>query len=73
VIGDIDFSQERSILWDEIKNLTAPEKMLVNMFYVEDKNQKEIAEALGYSKSKVSRLHMQVLSKLRSRLKRRMG
>ncbi len=73
VISDMEFSRERSVLWEEIKNLSAPEKMLVNMFYVEDKNQKEIAEALGYSKSKVSRLHMQLLNKLRTRLKRRMG
>jgi RNA polymerase sigma factor for flagellar operon FliA len=73
VISDMEFSRERSILWEEIKNLTAPEKMLVNMFYVEDKNQKEIADALGYSKSKVSRLHMQLLTKLRTRLKRRIG
>lgn len=73
VIGNMEFSRERTVLWEEIKKLTAPEKMMINMFYVEDKNQKEIAEALGFSKSKISRLHMQILNKLRSRLKRRIN
>ncbi|MBU0580022.1 MAG: sigma-70 family RNA polymerase sigma factor [Candidatus Margulisbacteria bacterium] len=73
VISNMEFSRERAALWEEIKKLTAPEKMLVNMFYVEDKNQKEIADALGFSKSKVSRLHMQVLNKLKGRLKRKMS
>ncbi|MFC1517672.1 sigma-70 family RNA polymerase sigma factor [Candidatus Margulisiibacteriota bacterium] len=73
VVSNMEFSSERTVLWEEIKKLTAPEKMLINMFYVEDKNQKEISEALGFSKSKVSRLHMQILNKLRGRLKRKMS
>lgn len=63
--------ESSGVLWEEIKNLTNEEQEIIDMFYVRGLKQVEIAERLNYSKSKVCRLHMQVLSKLRNRLNKR--
>ncbi len=59
------------VLWEEIKSLTSEEQEILDMFYVRGLKQVEIADRLNYSRSKVCRLHMQVLSKLRNRLNKR--
>jgi len=73
VIDSIEFDRERKVLWEEIGTLPEDERKLVNLFYVENKSQKEIAEELGYSKSKISRIHSSVLYKLRLRLNRKLS
>ncbi len=72
IVDEIEFARERTLLWEEIQNLNKLEKQLIHLFYIEDYNQKEIAERLSLSKSKVSRLHVKILEKLRRRLSRRM-
>ena len=56
-----------------VKDLDNDEKQIVKMFYIDSLNQKEIAEHLGYSKSKVSRMHADILNKLRIRLQRKLN
>ena len=63
--------QSPGVLWEEIKNLSAEEQEIVDLFYVKGLKQVEIADRLNYSKSKICRLHMQVLTKLRNRLNKR--
>ena len=60
-----------SVLTEEIDELKEDEKRIVQLFYVEGLKQKEIADHMKYSKSKVCRIHMKVLDKLKRRLKRR--
>lgn len=72
VVDQIEFSRERTVLWEEIQSLSNEEKQIINLFYLEDVNQKEISEKLNLSKSKISRLHVRLLEKLRRRLKRRL-
>jgi RNA polymerase sigma factor for flagellar operon FliA len=72
VLDEMDRTSTNSILWEEINSLEADEKKVVELFYVKDLKQKEIAEALNLSRSKVCRLHMKVLEKLKRRLQRRM-
>lgn len=72
VVDQIELSRERRVLWDEVKDLDEDEKQIITMFYIEDKTQKEIAKAMGYSKSKISRMHADVLQKLKLRLRRRL-
>lgn len=72
VVDQMEFSRERTVLWEEIQGLNHEEKQIINLFYLEDLNQKEIAEKLNLSKSKVSRMHVKLLEKLRRRLKRRL-
>ena len=73
VAEQIDFATEKRALWDAVKTLAEDEKRIVKLFYIDDRSQKEIADELGYSKSKISRLHSQVLSKLRARVTRRLN
>lgn len=60
-----------SVLWEEIKKLEGEEREIVEMFYVKGFKQIEIAEKLQFSRSKVCRIHMSVLNKLRNRLHKR--
>jgi len=71
LVEEIEFSRERAILWEEVKSLDHDEKKIVHLFYIENKKQNEIAAILGLSKSKVSRMHVKLVDKLRRRLKRR--
>jgi RNA polymerase sigma factor for flagellar operon FliA len=73
VASQIDFAEEKKALWDAVKTLAEDEKKIIKMFYIDDRSQKEIADALGYSKSKISRIHSQVLSKLRLRIQRKLN
>lgn len=60
------------LLWSEINTLDAEEKELVELFYVKGLKQKEIAAKLNFSNSKVCRLHMKILDKLRRRMSKKM-
>lgn len=71
VTKQIDFIEEKRALWSAVKNLGEDEKKIIKMFYIDDRSQKEIADELGYSKSKVSRMHSMVLSKLKVLLQRK--
>ena len=73
MVEEIEFARERAILWEEVKILDQDEKKIVHLFYIENKKQTEIAEILGLSKSKVSRMHVSLVEKLRRRLKRRLN
>jgi len=73
VIGQIDFSEDKKLLWDAVKSLDEDEKKIIKLFYIDDKTQKEISSDMGYSKSKISRMHAMVLNKLRNRLQRKMN
>ncbi len=63
--------ENNSVLWEEIQKLEGDERTIVELFYVQGLKQTEIADKLGYSKSKVCRVHMALLNKLRVRLNER--
>ena len=68
IINRIERTNERVFLADAIAELKDEEQKLVKMYYYEGKNQIEISRALEMSKSKVSRLHMKVLEKLKHKM-----
>jgi RNA polymerase sigma factor for flagellar operon FliA len=72
VIEQIEFARERRVLWDAVRTLTEDEKKIIKCYYIEDKTQNDISRELGYSKSKISRMHASVLNKLKMRLQRRL-
>ncbi|MFH1428635.1 MAG: sigma-70 family RNA polymerase sigma factor [Candidatus Margulisiibacteriota bacterium] len=72
LMEEIEFARERAILWEEVKSLDIDEKKIVHLFYIENKKQNEISDVMGLSKSKVSRMHVKLVEKLRRRLKRRL-
>lgn len=80
VVGDVEGEKDVAFetidssddtLWDEIKRLDPVEQQFIDLFYVKGVKQKDIADQLCQSRSKVCRLHMRILEKLRKRLKRR--
>ena len=64
------FDEQDSDLWQAVKVLEDNERQIVELFYVEGLKQKEIADRLNYSKSKVCRIHLSALKKLRKRLEK---
>ena len=52
-----------------IEKLPERERMLMGLYYEQDLNFKEIASVLGVTESRVSQLHSQAVSRLRSQLK----
>lgn len=61
-----------SMLFEEIRNLDQEERQIIELFYFSSQKQKEIANRLNYSRSKICRIHMNALKKLRRRLERRL-
>ncbi len=55
-------------LWKEIYELEHPDKDVIELFYIHGLKQVEIAKHLKLSKSRICRIHMNVLSKLKNRL-----
>ena len=58
----------RARLVDAIKSLPERDQLLLNLYYFEEMNLREIGEVLGVSESRVSQLHSQAASKLRAML-----
>ncbi len=73
IIEEVDRKESHSLLWEEINFLNKDEKRLIELFYVKDQKQKEIAEIMHLSRSKVCRMHMKILDKLRRRLEKKLN
>jgi len=71
IIDEVEAHQDREALWEEIQHLNEEEKKIVELFYIQGYKQKDIADELKLSRSKVCRIHMKILEKLRRRLQRR--
>jgi len=63
--------EDTSDIWEEIKKLDYAEQQFIEFFYVQNLKQIEISQKLNLSKSKISRLHTQILSKLKSRFQKK--
>lgn len=53
---------------DEIKNLPEREQLLLNLYYQQELNMKEVGYILGVTETRVSQLHSQTIKRLRARL-----
>ncbi|MEZ5739186.1 MAG: RNA polymerase sigma factor FliA [Burkholderiaceae bacterium] len=62
-------SQFRDALEEAIGLLPEREQYILSMYYEQDMNLKEIGAVLGVTESRVSQLHSQAVSRLRTRLK----
>ena len=65
-LGDQRF---RTALVDRIEQLPEREKLVMSLYYEEGMNLKEIGAVLGVTESRISQLHSQAVSRLRSQLK----
>ncbi|MEI6268662.1 MAG: RNA polymerase sigma factor FliA [Methylococcaceae bacterium] len=59
----------QSALFDSIESLPEREKLLMGLYYQEELNLKEIGAILGVTESRVSQIHSQAISRIRSTLK----
>lgn len=59
----------RELLVKHIEELPEKQKLVLSLYYYEDLNLKEIGRVLDVTESRVSQLHTQAVTKLRSKLK----
>ena len=72
IVGEMPMSQDdvpSDAVWEAVQQLSPEEQQIVKLFYVEDLKQKEIAKKLNFSNSKICRIHLKILEKLKRRLK----
>ncbi len=61
-------SDFQAALVNAIKTLPERERLMMNLYYTDELNLKEIGEVLGVSESRVSQIHSQTIIRLRSKL-----
>lgn len=64
----VEEAQFMDAVVDAIDGLPEREKLVMNLYYVEELNLKEIGEVLGVSESRISQILASVVKKLRSTL-----
>lgn len=62
-------SADRELLLEAIKTLPERERLVIHLFYVEELNNREIAQALGVSEAYASKVRTSALARLGERLK----
>ena len=62
------FSRLAVQISDEIKHLPEREQTLLNLYYQQELNMKEVGYILGITETRVSQLHSQAIKRLRARL-----
>ncbi|NLB17227.1 MAG: FliA/WhiG family RNA polymerase sigma factor [Syntrophomonadaceae bacterium] len=67
----IEWSETKSILAEAIRKLPEKEKIVLELYYYEGLNLKEIGEVLNLSESRISQLHTKSILRLRGRLSRK--
>jgi len=72
VINSIQREELVAILSELISQLPEREQLILSLYYNEELTMKEIGQILGYTESRVSQLHTQIILKLRSRMKRKL-
>ena len=70
ILSDVSAKEDHRILAREVEELTQEEQQFIDLFYYQNKKQVEIAEILNLSKSKVCRMHVKLLEKLKSQLEK---
>ena len=72
LINSIQREELVAILSELISQLPEREQLILSLYYHEELTMKEIGQILGYTESRVSQLHTQIILKLRSRMKRKL-
>jgi len=69
-LNNLEVKETKNILADAVGDLPEKERMVVTLFYYEGLTNKEIAELLKLSDSRVSQLHTKAIFRLRGKLAR---
>ncbi len=65
----VSYKNSRDIIKAGITSLPEKQRLVLSLYYYEDLNLKEIGQVLDVTESRVSQLHTQAVSKLRTKLK----
>ena len=65
----VEHSEFMGAVAEAIGELPEREQLLMNLYYVEELNLKEIGEVLGVTESRVSQLHTQAILRLKGKLR----
>jgi RNA polymerase sigma factor FliA len=69
----VEKSELREKLAQAVENLPENERVVLTLYYFEQKTMREIGRSLGVKQARVSQLHSQALRRLRLRLRRDVG
>ena len=69
----LELTELKHILAQEIERLSEREKLVLSMYYLEELTLKEIGEVMEVTESRVCQLHSQAVLRLRGRIKKRLG
>jgi len=64
----VEKEQMRRVLADAVDRLPVKERLVVSMYYYEQRTMKEIGEVLGVKQGRVSQLHSQAIARLQKRI-----
>ncbi|XTZ39326.1 RNA polymerase sigma factor FliA [Salmonella enterica] len=70
-LNDVLLADITKQISNEIKALPEREQMLLNLYYQQELNMKEVGGLLGITETRVSQLHSQTIKRLRARLEGR--
>ncbi len=66
-------NEMKDLLIAAIKELSERDRLIISLYYYENLNYKEIAEALDITVSRVSQIHTKVMKTLKSKLTKKIG
>ena len=70
-LNTVELTDTKRLLAEAIGRLPEKEKMVLELYYYEGLNLKEIGAVMGLSESRISQLHSKSILRLRGRLSRR--
>ncbi len=70
-LNAVELTDTKRLLTDAISRLPEKEKLVLQLYYYEGLNLKEIGAVMGLSESRISQLHSKSILRLRGRLSRR--
>jgi RNA polymerase sigma factor for flagellar operon FliA len=65
---DLHFHRLQQVLKGSVEALADKDKLLLSLYYYEELTMKEIGEIMGYTESRISQLHTQLIQRLRESL-----
>jgi len=68
-IDDLERKEMKEVVAETLAGLKEKEQLVMSLYYYEEMTQKEIAEILDLTESRICQIHTQSIIKLRSRLK----
>lgn len=70
-LKSLEKAEKKEVLAEAVENLKEQEQLVISLYYHEGLNQKEIAEVMELSSSRISQLHRKAIQRLRGYISRK--